>query len=273
MTELVVRRLLIDLEQPIARHWCAGDAFLTAAFNALSMSFPVGEQFFIDSVRNGLESMSDEQKQRHQGEARGFIGQEATHRRIHALFNTQIEKHGLVNAWEPRARQRLKLVEQLDPRHALAITAANEHFTALFAEWLLSNPQIFKGTEPRLQALWEWHSAEEAEHKNTAFDVYQALGGDEAWRKKWMRRVTLIFVGDTLRQTVDNLRRDGTLWRWSTWASAARHLLGSRGLLRQSWRPWLAYFKRDFHPSQQSSPLSHDWLSQNRALFTPVGAS
>ena len=53
MTELVVRRLLIDLETPLARHWCGGDAFRTALFNALSMSFPVGEQFFIDAVRDG----------------------------------------------------------------------------------------------------------------------------------------------------------------------------------------------------------------------------
>ena len=53
MTELVVRRLLIDLETPFERHWCGGDAFRTAFFNALSMSFPVGEQFFIDAVRGG----------------------------------------------------------------------------------------------------------------------------------------------------------------------------------------------------------------------------
>jgi hypothetical protein len=29
MTHLVVRRLLVDMEQPIPRHWCAGDAFRT----------------------------------------------------------------------------------------------------------------------------------------------------------------------------------------------------------------------------------------------------
>ena len=50
MTELVVRRLLIDLQAPVARHWCGGDAFRTAFFNALSMSFPTGEQLFIDTA-------------------------------------------------------------------------------------------------------------------------------------------------------------------------------------------------------------------------------
>ena len=54
MTDLVVRRLLIDLNTPFPARWNGGDAFRSALFNALSMSFPVGEQYFIDSVRAGL---------------------------------------------------------------------------------------------------------------------------------------------------------------------------------------------------------------------------
>lgn len=271
MTELVVRRLLIDLEQPVDRHWCNGDAFLTAWFNALSMSFPVGEQFFIDSVRAGLAALPPEAQARFKTEVQGFIGQEATHRRIHALFNAQIEKHGLVNDWEPRARARLQLMAGADPRHGLGITAANEHFTALFAEWMLSHADLLDGCDPRLRALWLWHSAEEAEHKATAFDLYQALGGSHEWRVKWMRRITLIFLADALRQTAANLRRDGTLWRLSTWRSAWRHLLGPSGLLRTSWRPWRAYFRADFHPNQLGSDRSERWLHDNAALYTRVG--
>jgi hypothetical protein len=36
VTDLLVRRLLIDLEAPFARHWNGGDAFRSAFFNALS---------------------------------------------------------------------------------------------------------------------------------------------------------------------------------------------------------------------------------------------
>ncbi len=273
MSDLTIRRLLIDLEQPVARHWCGGDAFLTAWFNALSMSFPVGEQFFIDSVRDGAKALPDEARARWETEVKGFVGQEATHRRIHALFNGQIEKHGLVNEWAPRAERRMKLLAGTDARHALGITAANEHFTALFAEWLLTHPEVLANSEPRLQALWLWHSAEEAEHKCTAFDLYQALGGNHEWRVKWMRRVTVFFLVDAMRQTVNNLRRDGTLWRLSTWRSAWRHLLGAKGLLRDTFTPWRAYFRRDFHPSQQHTERSADWLRDNAALFTRVGTA
>ena len=59
MTELVVRRLLIDLEAPFEPRWNGGDAFRSAFFNALSMSFPVGEQYFIVSVRTGLKGLDE----------------------------------------------------------------------------------------------------------------------------------------------------------------------------------------------------------------------
>jgi predicted metal-dependent hydrolase len=272
MTDLVVRRLLIDLETPFERHWCGGDAFRTAFFNALSMSFPVGEQFFIDSVRNGYKALPEAKQVPYRAEVQGFVGQEATHRRIHSLFNGHLEKQGLVNAWAPRAQKRLKLLDGTDPRHSLAITAANEHFTAIFAEWMLRNHDWFDGCEPRLKTLWLWHSAEESEHKCTAFDLYQALDGGHQWRVTWMRRVTLIFLGDTLRQTVNNLRQDGTLWKWSTWKSAAGYLFGQRGLVRECYKPWREYFRRDFHPNQQESDLSRRWLADNTANYTEVGA-
>jgi len=272
MTDLVVRRLLVDMEAPIARHWCAGDAFRTALFNALSMSFPVGEQFFIDSVRGGFRELPPEQQERFRAEMQGFVGQEATHRRLHSLYNAHLDKQGLVNHWGPRAQKRLKLMEGVDIRHWLAITAANEHFTAIFADWMLHNADLLGDRDPRLATLWLWHSAEESEHKSTAFDLYGALGGSHEWRITWFRRVTMIFLGDTLRQTFSNLRQDGTLWRWSTWKSGASYLFGKRGLVRQTFGPWKDYLRRDFHPSHHDSSASQHWLQRHQDQFAPVGA-
>ena len=272
MTDLVVRRLLVDMAQPIPRHWCAGDAFRTALFNALSMSFPVGEQFFIDSVRNGLAALPPGKQEQFRNEVQGFVGQEATHRRLHSLYNAHLEELGLVNTWEGRARKRLVQMEGLHARHWLGITAANEHFTAILADFMLNNPDLLGDQDPRLATLWLWHSAEESEHKCTAFDLYQALGGDHEWRVRWMKRITTIFLLDTLRQTVLNLRRDGTLWRWSTWRSAASYLFGRRGLVRRTYRPWREYFRRDFHPGQQDASASRRWLAEHAHQYVPVGA-
>ena len=49
--------------------------------------------------------------------------------------------------------------------------------------------------------------------------------------------------------------------------------LGKRGMLRQSFRPWRAYKRPDFHPSQQDASASERWLADNRAQYTPVGTA
>ncbi len=275
MTDLVVRRLLVDLETPFARRWCGGDAFRSAFFNALSMSFPAGEQFFIDAVRAGIAKLPAEKRAALDDEVRGFIGQEATHRRIHNLYNGQLAEQGLLNTWEARIVARQKRLQGADPRHAVGVTAATEHLTAIFAEHFLLHPQVIAGADPRLATLWQWHSAEENEHRSTAFEVYRALGGNEAWRRRWLRVVTLLFVIDLTRQTLSNLKRDdGALWRWSTWQGAGRFLFGrEHGLLRFAVAPWRAYQRADFHPRQQGGVLGQDWLNANPQAWAAVGGA
>lgn len=273
MTSLAVRRLLVDLKTPFARHWNGGDAFRTALFNALSMSFPVGEQFFIDSVRLGMKQLPEAERARFEPEVQGFIGQEATHRRIHALFNDQLAAQGHVNAWEQRVRQRLVKLEGVEPRHWVGITAATEHFTAILAEHLLEHPGTMAGAEPRLQTMWLWHSAEESEHRSTAFDLYRALGGNERWRRRWFFVVSFNFVVDVLRQTARNLRHDGELWKWRTWRSGARFFFGREGLVSCSFGAWRAYLRADFHPSKQGGERGLQWLQANDREFTVVGAA
>jgi predicted metal-dependent hydrolase len=270
MTTLVVRRLLVDLKAPLPRHWNGGDAFRTALFNALSMSFPVGEQFFIDSVKMGQAQLDESQRIAFADEALGFIGQEATHRRIHALFNGHLQAQGLVNHWEVRARKRIARIEGADVRVWLGITAATEHFTAILAEYLLTHAAPLEGAEPRLRDLWLWHASEESEHRSTAFDLYKALGGDEKWRKRLFRIITVNFTIDLARQTVNNLWYDGSLWRASTWLSAWRTLFGLEGLVRGTFGAWRRYFAPDFHPSQGDGEPGQRWLAAHGELVVPV---
>jgi len=270
MTDLIVRRLLIDLQTPFAGRWNGGDAFRSAFFNALSMSFPAGEQFFIDSVRDGLKALPDDKRAALAAGVQGFIGQEATHRRIHALFNAHLDKLGYDN-WIERNAQRRRAAHAGDGlRNKVAATAATEHFTAIFADWLMRHPEALEGAEPRLQTLWQWHSAEESEHRNTAFEMYQALGGNHYWRIRVFQYVTTTFLLDILRQTVRNLWHDGSLFHWSTWRSGARLLFARDGMLRGNYRLWRDYFAPDFHPSQHPALLSQRWLRDNSSQFAVV---
>ena len=269
-SSLPVRRLLLDLESPLDRHWNGGDAFRTAVFNALSMSFPAGEQSFIDAVRAGLAALPESERPRFQAEVQGFIGQEATHRRIHSLFNDHLARQGLVNHWGPRIQRRLKRLEGQDVRGALAVTAATEHFTAIMAEWLLGPNTLLAGDEPRLVLMWQWHASEESEHRSTAFDLYNALGGAQPWRVGIFRVVLRHFLIDLARQTLRNLWHDGTWWRPSTWAGAWRLLYGRDGFMRFSRARWGLYLREDFHPSQGDGALADAWLTANAERVPPV---
>jgi predicted metal-dependent hydrolase len=272
MTDLVVRQLLIDLKTPFEARWNGGDAFRSAFFNALSMSFPVGEQYFIDSVRNALRSLPESERLRFAPEVQAFVGQEATHRRIHALFNGHLERLGYRNAIEAWASSRLQANAHRDVRVHVAATAATEHFTAIFANWMMRHPEALQGAEPRLQTLWLWHAAEECEHRSTAFDVYTAVSGDHGWRIRIFRYISVIFLWDVLRQTLRNLWHDGSLWHSSTWRSGAKLLFARDGMIRGNFGLWRDYLAPDFHPSQQDATLAKQWLRDHAQQFAVVGA-
>jgi len=272
MSALTIRRLLVDLDTPMPRHW-AGDAFSTAFFNALSMSFPAGEQLFIDSIRKGMAHLSPEQRAGFAEEVQGFIGQEATHRRIHQRFNDHLVEQGLVNSWELRILSRRPLVESIDVRNWVAVTAATEHLTAIFSEHLLHHPKVLSGASPHLRDMWLWHCSEETEHRSTAFEIYSALGGAHAWRCQIFRLVTRSFALDLTRQTLRNLWVDGTWWRPSTWVQGWRLLFGAKGLVSSSRQAWRRYLREDFHPDQADGTASQAWLREHAALVPPVRAT
>ena len=271
MTDLVVRRLLVDLTTPFAPRWNGGDAFRSAFFGALSMSFPVGEQYFIDSVRAGVKALPEADRAGFAKEVAGFVGQEATHRRVHDLFNGHLKALGFDNWIERNGARRFSQNADKDVRIHVAATAATEHFTAIFANWTMRHPEAFEGAEERLKTLWMWHAAEESEHRCTAFDVYQRLSGNTAWRVRVFKAVSVMFLSDVTRQTLINLHHDKALFRWSTWLSAWQLLFSRDGMIRGNVGQWRDYLSPAFHPSQHDATLSSRWLRDNTAQFTVVG--
>ncbi len=271
---LPIRKLNVDLSQGFERHWFEGNAFRTAYYNALSMSFPAGEQLFIDAVKMGLADLPDTpEHDALRSQCKDFCAQEATHRHVHAQYNAVLAQQGLRNHIEPRIWRRFHKVEHLlTPRHNLAVTAAYEHYTAVFAHISLAYPQMMAKATPEMRTLWTWHALEETEHKAVAFDLYLALGGNYAWRIRWFMFASIQFFFDSMRQTVNNLWHDGSLFKPVTWLQAAEFLFGrpsqGGGWMWLAAKPLLRYFRRDFHPWQddnhslaQSYAQSHasDW--------------
>jgi uncharacterized protein len=272
MSSLTVRKLNVDLSRGFPRHWLGGDAYRTAFFNALSMSFPLGEQMFMDSLRAvPPECITDPGLA---AAVRDFVGQEASHRFIHIQYNAQLAQQGFPYTLEATLARRIGLISKLDVRSRVAVTCALEHYTAVLADGVLRNPEWMEGADPQLRTLWNWHAVEETEHKSVAFDVYRAAGGRYGRRAFWYLHVSLLFWLDTLRQTAYNLKHDGSLWKAGTWASAASMWFGRRGLAWHLFKPCLRYLKPSFHPWQHDNRwLAALWLSHNSAAWRAVGGS
>ena len=84
------RDLAFGRERPQDRWWLGGDPVATAFYNALSATFPLGERFFIDSVKAFRDRGSPELQQ----QIAAFIRQEALHTREHVVFNDHMAVHG-----------------------------------------------------------------------------------------------------------------------------------------------------------------------------------
>lgn len=271
MSTLTVRKLNVDLSTGFGRHWAGGDAYRTQLFNALSMTFPLGEQSFIDSIRAiPQEKIADPALR---DEVRDFIGQEASHRFVHEQYNARLAEQGLVFVREKSIARRLRLLARVEPLTWLAATCAIEHYTAMLADCAFTLPSFLDGAEPDMHALWSWHSAEETEHKSVAIDVYRAAGGGY-WRRISMYvQASAFLMIDIHWQTVDNLRRDGQLWKARTWVSGLRTWFGREGLFWHTLGPALRYFLPSFHPWQHDNRhLATAWLETHGDAFRTSGA-
>lgn len=266
-----VRTLAADLSAGFPLRWHGGDAFRSHFFNALSMSFPVGEQSFIDSVQSAAKLLPAEPEHASlRRTIKDFIAQESSHSAVHRVYNAQLEQHGLVNRWQHWSTALIALADRrnVGPMDRLAVTAAFEHYTAVLADLVLAHTVLLDDALPVMQALWCWHSVEETEHKAVAFDLYATLGGGYAKRVRWFLYATINFIGMAAGQTVINLWRDRSLMRPSTWLSAARFLFGRHGIVWLATRPLTAYLRPGFHPWQQDNrALAAQWLETHGTQY------
>jgi len=243
------RNRKFDLEAALAGDWFGGDPFLTALFNALSLSFPSGEKEFIDSVRHFEDRISDEKLLM---EIRGFYQQEGIHSREHRRYNEQLcQARGYdLDALEGvylRMIETAKAHKRVTPEVKLASTVGSEHFTAGFAEILLKSTYL-DDAEPTIRDLWLWHSVEEMEHKSVAYDVYMQVAGSQKMRKRVMRLTMFMMLKSTLTVTAKILRHDKQLWKWSTLKSATRFFFGKTGFMHQYMPHHKEFYRDDFHP-------------------------
>lgn len=252
------RRKSFDIEAALAREWHGDSHFVTAWFNAMSLLFPLGEKFFIDSVVHFEDQVDDPQLK---AEIAAFRAQESTHRVQHQKYNELLcELRGYsLERFEKNERERMAWAyRELSARRRLAGTVANEHLTAIMAHDMLSNDDVLNGADPHIAELWRWHGIEETEHKAVAFDVFTSVGGTVSERRQALLMNTFFFFKDTFRNLCIMLQHEGKLWSVREWARGLKYLFIRPGMLRRVAGSWFKFFRKDFHP----------WQQDNRDLIT-----
>ena len=237
-------------ETKLDRLWHGGSVEATAIYNALSSTFPIGEAYFVESVRAFREGAPPKLAE----EIKGFTTQEAIHSREHDAFNKRAEQAGYdLSTLETQVEKRLSITRERPPIVNVAATMALEHFTAILAHQLLANPRHLEGAEPEAAELWRWHACEEIEHKGVAYDTW--LYATRGWPryKRWkvkakvMLLVTRNFLVDRTRGALELMRQDGVTgldaWRRLLWYQWVRP-----GMFRKIAGAWLKYFLPGFHP-------------------------
>src|SRR3954462_8736032 len=127
-----------------ARWWLGGDPVGSALYDALSITFPKGEAFFVETVRPLREGPPPKLA----AEIKAFPPQEVMHSREHVQFNKRAVEAGYDMAkLETRVDDRLEITKTRPPIVNLATTMALEHFTAILAHQLLSNPRHLAGAD------------------------------------------------------------------------------------------------------------------------------
>lgn len=129
----VVRSKLDFKLEDVPRFWFGGDPFRTRLFDALSLTFPDGERYFIQSVRLFRNKITDPDLQQRVAD---FIRQEAQHGMAHDKMNQVMKDQGMpVDQFIQLLHKIFKFeLSQRSPQYNIAMTAAAERLTALMAE-------------------------------------------------------------------------------------------------------------------------------------------
>lgn len=254
----------------LRKHYVDGDLVMSHVVAVLSATFPPGEDFFVRSVRNFSEQITDPELRR---QVAGFIGQEVTHGREHRELNRRLQEMGYPTQRVARFVKwsLLDAEKRVPAKLRLAYTAALEHYTATIAECLLRKPEaqaLLGDTEVRSILLW--HALEESEHKAVAFDAYRAVGGSERMRVWGFRIMSVGLLGLMIIATVLSMAlTDRSTYNPVRLARSIARLRRSPFIEKDVVAHLKAYTREGFHPDDvDSSELLARWSTE---LFGPEG--
>jgi hypothetical protein len=185
------------------------------------------------------------------------MAQEAQHAKEHEKFFENLRSQGL------SIDENLKFISLLTkdvlepllgPKLNLATTAALEHFTFLLSKLGLESHFLHQA-EPELKKLFEWHMAEEIEHRAVAYDVLQYVDSSYILRLQGLIIASMVLTPLTIMCTADFLKQDGLLkqpQRQEIFNELRQLFFKREKLFSKGFVAMIRYLAPHFHPAKEN---------------------
>lgn len=257
--EMIVRKMPFEFPDEIDAQWNKNKPEWSHMVNGASLAMPFLEPYLIRTMRKAYEKINSEELRE---EVKLYMGQEGQHYQQHRKFNDILINNGYpeLQAIEAQMKEEFTEFEQKRPlKFNLAYACGFESMALGIGHWLVKDREfLFGGSDTRVASLILWHFVEEIEHKNVAFDAYQAVYGNYWYRIYGTLFATLHVIKFSRKAYQVMLKKDG-LWgslrsRWSLLKMATRFF--SSMIL-----PTMAACVPGHHPSEVKDPKwCLDWI-------------
>ena len=243
---IIARKLIWDFSRSTNPHWLGGRPFLTRLLDVYTLLVPDNERYYIRSMQSCLELIPNDE---HRAELREFFRQESLHGIAHKKYWNKLAEQGLnVQRFVTTVNTFLyKILEPFQPRWLkISVLAAIEHINACLGNVILDKG-LLQGATPELKRLFEWHFAEEIEHKVVAHNALDALYPGFIRRITGAALVFPIFFMIRILGTVYLLAQERELVKPKTLHDAAQFLF-TDGVCAMIMSHLGRYFRRGFQP-------------------------
>lgn len=157
-------------------HWAQNTAFAQIV-NAGSLIIPAVEIFLNKVMARAMSEITEPATRR---DVEIFMAQEGNHYRYHRLFNkAMVARYPELRAFDAQlAAEYETMLRTRSLRDCAAYCEGFESLGLTQAEFFFGHvDDLLEGADARVVRLWQWHLAEEFEHRSVCFDVHRQLGG------------------------------------------------------------------------------------------------
>lgn len=247
--DVIPRKFLGDFPQDVPRFWFRNNPILSNMLNTYTVLVPDNELYYMRNIRIASERIRNNRLKQ---QVMNFIRQEGQHGMAHKRFWKNLSDQGI------KFKRFLKITDLVSYRFLesvfplsvqLAVIASVEHINAYLGHIFLKG-DLLRDADPRKRLLFNWHFAEEIEHKAVSYDVFQEISGNYFLRIGGMLLTAPVFYIFSFMGTVYFSWQCGKLFNVKSWIEWFVFLFVREKVGFKSLYMLLLYFKPGFHPNQ-----------------------